>query len=540
MAIAQNAAYYQKVAAVLTSWGWAEFINWWPGWATRSNAGATMVPQAVTVHHTGGTATATSYLVNPTDRPQLKVLANIHIDMLERRIRFICAGGASHGGYTHQACYDRIIAGTAPLDRDLVPGADSKTFSINKRTVGIEVDGAGGADEWDEWTYRAAVATSAACQVAGGWPAGDAPRVGAHKEHTRRKPGDPWAPMGQFRRDVLDCIRTPWAPKGAAAADRKLGSRLLSKRPGQDTGPDVAELAALLTAKGYDIGQPDTFGPRMDAAIRDVQAKAGLTVDGIVGPDTLTVLPGQQNPSQPDGGSTAPLPEEPMPETPATAVLLLGVANCQSYDGDRSEKAWKARAAIIAKQKWTVVAAVETSKAGRKVMLAELKRLTGHTWKTETVSDKSVAVLWNDTIWAARKPRVATYGPTAFGHGAVCVPLVHRATGLGVDVIAGHTRPGTVATTAQKDADIREGAGLAKGWPAVFAGDFNRNDPKLPAGWIRGTRKVDTLDKPGVQTIDGAYVKGAIGVGKTTVVDPGALSDHTWLGVALMLGGSTT
>ena len=161
MGLQENAAYYQKVGALLTDWGWDDFLNWWPGWQTRTNSGPVKTPLAVTVHHTGGVATATSYLINPVDRPKLKVLANIHIDALERRIRFICAGGASHGGYTYQPCYDRVIAGTAPLDRDLVPGPDSTTFSINRVTVGIEVDGAGGADEWDDWTYRAAVATAA-------------------------------------------------------------------------------------------------------------------------------------------------------------------------------------------------------------------------------------------------------------------------------------------------------------------------------------------------------------------------------------------
>lgn len=213
MTLAQNAAYYRRVKELLDSWGWGKATELYPGWATRSNSVFTMKPRAVTVHHTGGSATATSYLVNPADRPRLRVLANIHITH-SHRIRFICAGGASHGGYTHRACYQRVVQGTAPLHRDLDPGADSRTFSINKRTVGIEIDGAGGPKEWDEWTYRAAVATSAACQVAGGWPVKASPRVGAHKEHTRRKPGDPYAPMGKFRRDVLDCLANPWTPTG--------------------------------------------------------------------------------------------------------------------------------------------------------------------------------------------------------------------------------------------------------------------------------------------------------------------------------------
>ena len=81
-------------------------------------------------------------------------------------------------------------------------------------------------------------------------------------------------------------------------------------------------------------------------------------------------------------------------------------------------------------------------------------------------------------------------------------------------------------------------AKLAKAWPCVLAGDFNQSTPKL-SSWIRATRRVDTLDKAGTQPIDAAFIRGKIGAGESTVVDPGALSDHKWLGVKLILGGST-
>lgn len=273
MGLKENADFYKKIGAQLTSWGWDDFINWWPGWATRANSGSIKMPSGVTVHHTAGAATATSYLINPTDRPELIVLANIHIDVLERRIRVICAGGASHAGFTHEPCYDRIIAGTAPLDRNLVPGPDQFPFSVNKRTVGIEVDGAGGPDEWDDWAYRAAVATSAACQVVAEWPVGDAPRVGAHKEHTTRKPTDPEANMGKFRTDVLDCIANPWGPN----EDRPnfvLGDRVLS-RNGNDKGTDVADLICLLNALGFGLFPDDEFGPAVEGAASSSRARTG-------------------------------------------------------------------------------------------------------------------------------------------------------------------------------------------------------------------------------------------------------------------------
>lgn len=216
MALADNVKFYEDVVALLRSWGWTP--EFWPGWKTRTNGTTVTTPKALTVHHTGGKATATSYIAFPPDRPQLRVLANVHITAAHK-IVIVAAGTASHGGYTHEPCYTRVVQGTAPLNRDLVPGADSSTFSINRYTVGLEVDGAGGANEWDEWTQRAVLAFAVACERVAGWSkAGGNPRVGAHKEHTRRKPGDPYMNMGTLRTLVLahltadGAVRPPAAP----------------------------------------------------------------------------------------------------------------------------------------------------------------------------------------------------------------------------------------------------------------------------------------------------------------------------------------
>lgn len=190
----------------------------------------------------------------------------------------------------------------------------------------------------------------------------------------------------------------------------------------------------------------------------------------------------------------------------------------------------------MASKGWTVIAVCETSKAGRTVILDELCKQTGHRWRQETLADKSVAVLWDDTVWANSSRRTVSFG-TAFGHGAICAPLKHRKTGLGVDVISTHTRPKSVATSAQKASDVAKAAGLRKGWPVVLAGDFAMSKPNLP-GWIRATPNVDSMDQAGDQRVDAAFIRGAIGAGKGTVVDPGPLSDHKWLGVTLTLGGS--
>jgi len=523
-AIDTNAATVERVVKQLAAWGWTAEL--YSGWRSRHNRQATLVWESVTVHHTGAGPVSTSYMVNPTDRAALVVLCNAHVTK-DHHIRIIAAGGASHAGMSDRADYARMRAGNAPLTGTMKPGPDSSTFSANRLSFGIEVDNNRATPEWDEWMQGATVALCAALHVASGWKVSNAPRVITHKELTRRKPGDPILDAGKLRSLVKAFLAAPYGPPGSKPY--KLGDRLLSK-DGNDSGTDVSALIKTLQSKGYKLTNDGLFGPAVDAAVRDLQTKAGLTVDGIVGPATLAALTAEPAPT-PD-----PDPDpEPEPEPVPSATFKLGVANCQSYDGTKTEAAWKARAAIFAKQGWSVLCLSETSKAGRGVMLAELKRLTGHVWKVWTLSEKSVCVMWDDSIFSNKSSRTTSYG-TAFGHGAVCAPLTHRKSGLGVDVISTHTRPGSVATNAQKDSDIAKGAKLAGTWPTVYAGDFARNAPKLP-GYTRAAAKVDSMDKAGTQTPDAVFVRGKVGVGKATLVNPGGLSDHKWLGVVLTLGG---
>lgn len=53
------------------------------------------------------------------------------------------------------------------------------------------------------------------------------------------------------------------------------------------TGLPVRRAQSRLTAAGFDTGGVDgEFGPRTEAGIRALQQSSGLTVDGIVGPQT--------------------------------------------------------------------------------------------------------------------------------------------------------------------------------------------------------------------------------------------------------------
>jgi peptidoglycan hydrolase-like protein with peptidoglycan-binding domain len=57
-----------------------------------------------------------------------------------------------------------------------------------------------------------------------------------------------------------------------------------------DQGHPVPTLQYLLRARGHSVAVDGIFGPATDAAVRAFQQSRGLTVDGIVGPNTWTAL----------------------------------------------------------------------------------------------------------------------------------------------------------------------------------------------------------------------------------------------------------
>ena len=57
-----------------------------------------------------------------------------------------------------------------------------------------------------------------------------------------------------------------------------------------DAGPAVAEVQATLMQLGLLAGPEDGFGEATDSAVRDFQQRRGVSVDGIVGPETYRAL----------------------------------------------------------------------------------------------------------------------------------------------------------------------------------------------------------------------------------------------------------
>ncbi|HET9729299.1 MAG TPA: peptidoglycan-binding protein [Acidimicrobiia bacterium] len=71
----------------------------------------------------------------------------------------------------------------------------------------------------------------------------------------------------------------------------RLGDRLLYVARPMQRGDDVGELQRRLNALGFDAGREDgIFGPGSERALRSFQRDAGLTVDGMFGPQTRAAL----------------------------------------------------------------------------------------------------------------------------------------------------------------------------------------------------------------------------------------------------------
>ncbi len=85
------------------------------------------------------------------------------------------------------------------------------------------------------------------------------------------------------------CGSSTWS--ALVESGHQLGDRLLYLRRPFQRGEDVAELQRRLGTLGFSAGRVDgIFGPNTSAATSALQQNAGITADGICGPDTVSVL----------------------------------------------------------------------------------------------------------------------------------------------------------------------------------------------------------------------------------------------------------
>ena len=211
-------------------------------------------------------------------------------------------------------------------------------------------------------------------------------------------------------------------------------------------------------------------------------------------------------------------------------LFRLGAANMQGGTGRRdwTDQAERLRTGL----RCSILCLTETTEASRDAF----RRVLGKSWKTWPI--RGVAVLWDSRKWTYGQHRSTTFGKTAW-HGAIAVPLT-APTGHTVDVIAAHVRPGSIATDAQKQADIAAALNLARaGRPTVLAGDFNTRavgQLGVAAGFTVAAGGVATHD---TGHLDWVLTRG-VGVRGRTLHNPGSLSDHRWWIANLTLPGGTS
>lgn len=305
-------------------------------------------------------------------------------------------------------------------------------------------------------------------------------------------------------------------------------------------GPDTGGFSANRSTVGVEVKCPAAYNEAQRAAAVALNAALVLAFGWSKSKPPLGAHKEitRRKPSDPDdnmgkfradvvafiAAKEATVPPIVTPPAPA-AELLIGVANCQSYDGDTSAAAWAARGQLMKAEKRNVWLVSETTEAGRAIMLANLSK----TWKTITLKGKTVAILFDAATFSWLPWRSILFG-TPFGHGCVTAPLRHKASGKGVDVSAIHVRPKSVATLTQKRADVAKAEKQAHGrWPSIMGGDFAQPSPVL-AGWVRATPNADTMDATGEQHVDAAFIRG-LTYSNGRIVNPGRYSDHKWLAV---------
>ncbi|PMR60011.1 MULTISPECIES: peptidoglycan-binding domain-containing protein [Micromonospora] len=112
----------------------------------------------------------------------------------------------------------------------------------------------------------------------------------------------------------------------ADAVVPKLGDRVLRRG---STGSDVRELQTLAGRLGGDLVVDGDFGPRTESWVRDFQKAQRLTVDGVVGAQTLAALRAATAPAPPSAG------RQPGSRTVRRGSTGEDVAFVQRFVGER-------------------------------------------------------------------------------------------------------------------------------------------------------------------------------------------------------------
>ena len=438
---------------------------------------------------------------------------------------------ANHAGLGDRDTLAKLKAGTVPLTSEIHP--NSNDLYGNEYLLGDEGMGAYRSAEQNRDARLFYSFVLAELGLSG------SPIIG-HREWSPRKNDPARTDMARVRQDYLALSGQPIDPP-------KRGDRLLSK-DGNDTGQDVADLAELLVSLGYDVGTPaGVFGPKMDAAVRALQEAAGITVDGVVGPDTLkaldaALLEAAQKPEETEPDPTPDPEPTPEPDTSGDVMLRVGSYNSQmpQWGGNKNYRG----DGIFLRDKMacSVYFLQEVSGAARNA----IRSVLGPEWKLWTTG--LVAVLWDSTKYKHGDPVEFSFG--TIGARCLMVPLTSKKNGRKFWATVVHIRPKDAMPRSWSDArklkakqsDVRKAIKLVSGRdPVVMGGDWNtRTARKIVETEGDGLK----LSTPWAQTHDGGgildmiFSRGFVIRTEGKIYNPGGLSDHRGVVAQLTLKGS--
>jgi len=282
-----------------------------PGWETRRGSrysfdhrpGGTL---GMIVHHTAAGGSA--------DMPCRNICVNGRSDLKGPLVQFLLGRSGkllliSQNRCNHAGRGSSEVVKDLEANRDITAEFDAGQGAYNARNFperqndykrgngvlwGVEVENNGIGEEYSAEQLKALVKLCAAMCKWQGW---DHNRIIHHREWTSRKYDMSYTgPLRELVKKAMTSNR--WQlPKSAVQIGTKPpakpAARSSALRRG-DKGDEVKEIQQALSQLGYTVTVDGDFGVGTHWAIRRFQKKHRLTVDGIVGPKTLSVLRANQ------------------------------------------------------------------------------------------------------------------------------------------------------------------------------------------------------------------------------------------------------
>ena len=262
-------------------------VTFEPGWENRSGSGSRDANvRLIVINHTGGDFTSIAMLRDGDRSRGLGTLCNAAVKR-DGTVHVISAKYTNTEGFNDRDAFNALVDGKAPLDRQVVPGADDRPkWSANSQSFGIEVIDRG--DAWEPHVYRATTVFSAGL-VEGYDFSRSNPPVAGHKELTRRK-ADPWYNMAEMRRDVVGILAggNPQLPAGELLPDAE---PLVAVVPTSAPAPRYSNPYVPLSVDGeWGRGTTRALQHCLKVKYNAHGLNGPLVVDGLVGKNTFRAL----------------------------------------------------------------------------------------------------------------------------------------------------------------------------------------------------------------------------------------------------------